>query len=202
MFPRVPTLRVGALAAFVAVGIALAPAAADAAPKPKKYHFEVSEVTARPEVAADVAAIAQPRVKAQIDKAFASHDQLVFTLDGAPDPKTSAEAYRKYIERKGLSGSFLVTIEITEASQALEAMPDRPKEQRLTVHLALHTLGEAIPGRTMGFTGDGTATIKIEIGKTLRDKDRDYAWDQAAELAVADAIKTSLAQLDKPQKKQ
>jgi hypothetical protein len=191
------------LGALLTVGaIVAASPAAHAAPKLKKYHFELTDVTVRGEVSPDVGAVAQPRIKGQVEKAFASHEQLVPTPDGAPDPKTNAEAYRKYIERKGLSGSFLVTVEITEASQSVEPMPDRPSEQRLTIHLALHTLGETIPGRTMGFTGDGTATIKIEVGKTVRDKDRDYAWDQAAELAVADAIKTSLAQLDKPQKKQ
>ena len=149
----------------------------------------------------DIAAIAQPRIEAQVKKAFESHPQLVLALDGAPDPKTAADAYRKWLERKALAGSFLVTVEITEASQTLEPMPDKPNSQRLVIHVGLHMLGETIPGRTMGFTGDGQATIKAEIGKKLRDKDRDYGWDQAAELAVADAIKTSLEQLDKPAKK-
>ena len=190
-----------AVAVVVASAVALASHASDAAPSKKKYHFELTAVTARDGVAADIAAIAQPRIKGQVDKAFTSHPQLVAVLDGAPDPKTAADAYRKWLDRAGLAGSFLVTVEITEASQAVEPLADRPGELRLTVHVALHTLGETIPGRTMGFTGDGQATIKIEIGKKLRDKDRDYGWDQAAELAVADAIKTSLEQLDKPAKK-
>ncbi len=190
-----------ALGALVVVGAVAVAGRADAAPQKKKYHFELTAVTARSEVAADTAAIAQPRIEAQVKTAFGAHAQLVGALDGAPDPRTAAEPYRKWIERKGLAGSFLVTVEITEASQALEPMPDKPSSQRLTIHVALHTLGETIPGRTMGFTGDGQATIKIEVGKKLRDKDRDYGWDQAAELAVADAIKTSLAQLDKPAKK-
>ena len=190
-----------ALAAVALVGlVALAPRA-DAAPTKKKYHFELTAVTARAEVAPDIAAIAQPRIEGQVKKAFESHPQLVLALDGAPDPKTAADAYRKWLERKALAGSFLVTVEITEASQTLEPMPDKPNSQRLVIHVGLHMLGETIPGRTMGFTGDGQATIKEEIGKKLRDKDRDYGWDQAAELAVADAIKTSLEQLDKPAKK-
>ncbi len=193
-----PMLR--ALGVVVVLGAVAAAHSADAAPK-KKYHFQVTAVTARAEVPPDVAATAQPRIKAQVDKAFASHPQIVATLDGAPDPLTAADAYRKWIERKGLSGSFGVTVEVTDASQTLEAMPDKPSSQRLTIHIGLHTLGETIPGRTMGFTGDGQATVKIEIGKTLRDKDRDYGWDQAAELAVADAIKTSIEQLEKPAKK-
>ena len=63
-------------------------------------------------------------------------------------------------------------------------------------------LGETIPGRTMGFTGDGQATVKQEVGMKIRDKDRDYAWDGAAETAVADAMKTVFAQLAKPPKQQ
>jgi hypothetical protein len=36
----------------------------------------------------------------------------------------------------------------------------------------------------------------------LRDRDREYTWDQAAELAVADAMKTVFQQLAAPKKKQ
>ena len=62
-------------------------------------------------------------------------------------------------------------------------------------------LGETIPGRTMGFTGDGKATIKQEVGIKLRDRDREYTWDQAAELAIDDAMKTVFRQLAAPPRK-
>ena len=74
--------------------------------------------------------------------------------------------------------------------------------QRLVIRLGVHLLGETIPGRTMGFTGDGSATIKQEIGKKLRDRDREYSWDQAAEVAIADAMTTVFKQLAIPPKKQ
>jgi hypothetical protein len=63
-------------------------------------------------------------------------------------------------------------------------------------------LGENIPGRTMGFSGDGKATIKQEVGMKVRDRDRDYTWDQAAELAIDDAMQTVFRQLGAPAKKQ
>jgi hypothetical protein len=63
-------------------------------------------------------------------------------------------------------------------------------------------LGENIPGRTMGFTGDGKATIKQEVGLKIRDRDREYTWEQAAEIAVNDAMKTVFQQLAVPPKKQ
>jgi len=174
---------------------------ASAAPPPKKYHFELTAVTPKPEVKADVAKIAQERVEAQIKKQFESHPQLVANLEGAPDPKTAAEAYRKYLVKKGITGAYLVTVEITEASEEVTPMEDKPNTQRMAVHVGIHVLGETIPGRTMGFTGDGQATVKQEIGMKIRDKDRDYAWDGAAETAVQDALKTCFARLAKPASK-
>jgi hypothetical protein len=170
---------------------------ASAAPT-KKYHFELTKVLAKPEVKGEVAKTAVDRVEAQIKKTFESHPQLVANLDGAPDPKTSADAYRKFLTKKGISSAYLVTVEVTEASEELVPMEGKPNTQRLSVHVAIHVLGETIPGRTMGFTGDGQATIKQEVGAKLRDKDRDYTWDGAAETAVGDAMKTVFAQLAKP----
>jgi hypothetical protein len=180
--------------------LALAPAA-QAAPK-KKYHFELTKVLAKDNVSADVAQVAQQRVELQIKKQFEANPQLVATLDDAPDPSSNADGYRRYLEKKGISGAYQVTVEITQASQELDPMPDKPNTQRLVVHLGLHVFGETIPGRTMGFTGDGQATVKEEIGMKLRDKDRDYAWDGVAETAVTDALKTCFDQLGKGTPKQ
>lgn len=167
---------------------------------PKKYHFELASVTAKGEVKPEVAKTATPRVEGQIKKAFESHPQLVQKLEGAP-AKEQADAYRKFLAKKGLAGAFLVTVEVTEASE--EVVPtDKPNTQRLVVRVAVHVLGETIPGRTMGFTGDGQATIKQEVGKKIRDKDREFAWDSAAEVAIADAMKTVFKQLAVPPKKQ
>ena len=179
--------------------VALAPGV-DAAPK-KKFHFELTAVIPKPEVKADVAKSAQPRVEAQVKQAFEKHPQLVPNLEGAPDPLKNADAYRKFLTRRGVTGSYLVTVEITEASEELVPMEDKGSSQRLVVHVGIHMLGETIPGRTMGFTGDGQATVKQEVGMKLRDRDRQYAWDSAAEVAVADALKTCFARLELPQKK-
>jgi hypothetical protein len=179
----------------------LAGSAAEAAPK-KKYHFELTAVTAKAEVKADVAKAATPRVEGQVKKVFESHPQLVAKLDGAPDPRASPDGYRKYLARRAISGAYLVTVEITEASEELEPLDDKPNAQRLVIRIGLHMLGENIPGRTMGFTGDGRATIKQEVGMKIRDRDREYTWDQAAELAVNDAMKTVFQQLALPAKKQ
>ena len=173
---------------------------------PKKYHFELTAVTAKPEVKADVAKIATPRVEGQIKKAFGSHPQLVAKLEGAPElpekpTHQQMDAYRAFLKKKGLAGAYWVTVEVTDASEEL-VPTDKPNTQRLVVRVAVHVLGEQIPGKTMGFTGDGQATIKQEVGKKVRDRDKEFAWDSAAEVAIADAMKTVFKQLAVPPKKQ
>jgi hypothetical protein len=180
----------------VTAAIVAAATPAGAAPK-KKYHFELTAVSAKPDVKPELARVATPRIDAQVRKVFGGHPQLVAKLDGAPDPRTSADAYRRYLTQHGISGAYLVTVEITEASEALEPLDDKTS-QRLVIRIGIHVLGETVPGRTMGFTGDGKATIKQEVGIKLRDRDREYTWDQAAELAVDDAMKTVFQQLAAP----
>lgn len=193
-------MRFSLVAALLATVVAVP--VASAAPKGKKYHFDLAAVTAKDEVKPDVAKEALPRIEAQVKKQFANHPQLVLDIGDAPNPDSKADAYRKYIKAKGIAGAYLVTVEITEAS--IEILPEdrKPGTQRIAVHVGVHFLGENVPGRTMGFTGDGSATIKQEIGMKVRDKDREYTWDQAAEVAVDDAMKTVFKQLAVPQKKQ
>lgn len=189
---RLP-MKTSGLAAVLAVLSTLSPVAL-AAPA-KKYHFELTAVLPKPEVKPDVAAYAKERVEAEIKKQFEKHPQLVGALDSAPDPKTSADAYRKFLTRRGISGSYLVTVEITEASEEITPMEGKKNAQRLSVHLALHLLGETIPGRTMAFTGDGQATIKQEIGMKLREKDRVFVWDGVTQSAVQGAIDQAFKKL-------
>jgi hypothetical protein len=186
---------------LVAAVLLLAPRA-DAAPPKKKYHFELTKVLVKPEVKEADGKVAQPRVEAVFKKALSEHPQLVSDLEGAPDPATNAAGYRKFLTKKGISGSYLVTVEITSASEELIPLEDKKNAQRLVVQVGIHVLGETIPGRTMGFTGDGAATVKQEVGMKIRDKDRQFTWDSAAETAIGEALKTAFAKLAQPQKKQ
>jgi len=182
------------LAAFA---LAVLAPRADAAPK-KKYHFELTKVLVKPEVKADVAKEAQPRIEAVFRKALDSHPQLVKDISGAPNPETDANGYRKFLTRKGVAAAYLVTLEVSEASIEIVPLEDKKNAQRIVVSVAIHVLGETIPGRTMGFTGDGHATVKQEVGMKLRDKDRQFTWDSAAETAVAEALKECFTKLSKP----
>ena len=51
----------------------------------------------------------------------------------------------------------------------------------------------------MAFTGEGSATVKIEVGKTVRQRDRDEAIAAALDQAAASAIDESLRKLDQPE---
>ncbi len=185
---------------FVVALVAFAPRA-DAAPK-KKYHFELTKVLVKPEVAPDVAKEAQPRIEAVFKKALEENPQLVLSVEGAPDPEANPAGYRKFLTKKGITAAYLVTVEVTEASIEIVPMEEKKNSQRISVSVGLHVLGETIPGRTMGFTGDGRATVKQEVGMKVRDKDRQFTWDSAAETAVAEALKECFAKLAKPVKKQ
>jgi hypothetical protein len=187
---------------FLVAAVMVLPTPHASASPNKKYHFELTAVTPKAEVKPDVAKVAQPRVEAQVKKAFETHPQLVATLEGAPDPTKDPDGYRKFLSKKGVAAAYLVTVEITEASEEVVPMDDKSSSQRLVVHVGIHVLGETIPGRTMGFTGDGQATVKQEVGMKIRDRDREYSWDGAAETAVQDALKTCFARLALPQKKQ
>ena len=181
----------------IVIALALFHTAVAAAPA-RKYHFELQRVASKVTSSATESNAAQGRVEHQVKKAFATHPQLVAELHGSPDPKAAPDAYRKFLAKKRISGSYAVSVEITEASQEIVAMEGKPNARRLVVRIALHVLGETVPGQTMGFTGDGHATVKLEVGTKVRDSDSNSAWDSAAETAVQDALKTCFAKLAKP----
>jgi hypothetical protein len=175
---------------------------ADAAPK-KKYHFQLTKVLVKSEVTGEAAKTAQARVEAVFKKALSEHPQLVADIGQHPDPaKDNGGPYRKYLQKKGIAGAYLVTVEITSASEELVPLEDKKNAQRIVVQVGVHVLGETIPGRTMGFTGDGASTVKQEVGMKVREKDRALTWDDAAKVAIDDALKTCFAKLALPQKKQ
>ncbi len=183
------------LAIVAAVGLSWHSAAPAEAGK-KKYHYALTKVLTKPETKADLAKVVAARVEAQVKKAFGGHPQLVVLMDGAPDPKTNAEGYKQYLAKKGIAGAYFVTVDIVEASEELVPVEGKPNTQRLVIRLALHLLGEAIPAMTMAFSGDGQATIKQEVGKKVRERDREVSWDDAAKLAVDDAIAKSIKQVE------
>ncbi len=185
------------LAALVAVAFATTHTAEAAKPK-KKYYFEVAEVKASDslgQAGKDLVAV----TTTQVTKSIGAHEQLVATLDGAPD-RAKGKQFKAWLKKKKLSGAYRVNVELISFEEELEEKDDSlNKEKRLIIRLALRTFGETIPDRVMGFTGEGSATVKLDVGKKLRPRDREYAITQALELAMTDALASSLNKLATPQ---
>jgi hypothetical protein len=196
-------MRSSALAAMTTGVVAVvallfaAPRTADAAKPKKKYFFELAEVKASDslgQVGKDLAPVTQ----AQVAKSIAAHEQVVITLDGAPD-RANAKAFKAYLKKKKLAGAYRVNVELIAFEEELEDKDESVnKEKRLVIRISLRTFGETIPDRVMGFSGEGSATVKLDVGKKLRPKDREYAINQAVELAMNDALASSMEKLAKP----
>ncbi len=167
--------------------------------KPARYHFALSEVTSTAE-GADKALVDTviPVLTAEVQKAFGASAQVVGALDGAPDPAADPKGYAKYLKKKKIAGSYRVNVEITMYAEELEDASTGNGDKRLVVRLELRMFGETIPERKMGFVGEGSSTIKQDVGKKARAKDREFALQSAVELAVADAMAESLAKLSAP----
>jgi len=160
----------------------------------KPYIFKVTNL----ELKSGVPARLEAEVRKQIGVAIDDHDQLLSAIEeGAPDPEKEPEKFKKYLERRKQK-AYKVNVEITSYSHEVEQV-DRTR--RLIVSVSMRMFGETIPQRVMAFTGDGAATIKIDIGKKLRKADSRYANEEAIKLAVADAISTSIVKLKAGPKK-
>ena len=199
MSPVMPPARVrralGLLAVLALVGL---PATAAAKPK-KKYHIALIEVTAAEGLPAE-SADAIPAARAEVGKQLAAHPQLA-TLDGAPDPAAEPKKFKAWLTKKKIAGAYRMNVEITSYEEVLEDKDASVnQEKRLTVRLGLRTFGETIPERKMAFAADGSATIKVDVGKKLRPRDRSFAIESAVEGAVRDALSASLVKLALPTK--
>ena len=184
-----------ASAAFSLFALTFASAALAADPPKEHYYFELKAITPKPELKPDAVKQASPRVSAELKKAFEHHPQLVAKLEGAPDPKLDSEGYRAFLDKLHVAGAYNVTVEITDATEALVPIEDKPGAQRLEIRLALRMLGSHIPDDTLGFTGHGKANVKQEFGAKVPEHERQDTWNQVTELAVSKAIETALEEL-------
>jgi hypothetical protein len=140
-------------------------------------------------------------IRKQVITSIAAHERLIEALpEDAPDPKGDPKTFIRYKTKKKLR-PYRVNIEVKDYRHDVDELPAPRKGQRLTVSIQLHMFGETIPERVMAFTGEGSATIKMDVGKRLRPPDSRAANHDAIELAVGDALITSLAKLDAKQGK-
>jgi hypothetical protein len=188
-------MRFVALAFALAASVVGVQSARAADPPKEKYYFELKAVTSKPALKPDVVKIALARVQAELKKAFRQHPQIIAQLEAAPDPKSDPDAYRAYLAKAHIAGAFNVTVEITDATEVPTAIEDKPGAQRLEIRLALRMLGTRIPDDTLGFTGHGKTASKQEVTTKVSDAERQSTWNDLAELAVSQAIRTALEEL-------
>lgn len=184
-----------ALCALVAA--ALAPAAL-AGPKSKKkketFYFQVTDVRARDGVSDKVPGWVGKQLGRDIDK----RETIVATLPAdAPDPRADPKAFKKYLQSRAIR-AFKVNVEITSYNQEVVELEAPRSGHHITVRISLRVFGETMPDRVMAFSGDGSATIKLEVGKRVRDRDIEVANHDAIELAVTEAVDESLVKLGQP----
>jgi hypothetical protein len=186
--------RLLAATAALVAAVALQPAVADAKGKPK-YYFELAEV----KLSAGLPAELQALVEAEVVKALEADETIVTDLAAAGVTATAddAAAFKKALKKKKLS-AYRVNVEVTAYATEIEQLPAPRKGKRVEVSVSLRMFGETIPDRIMAFTGEGSATIKLDIGAKFRPRDQEAADHDAVEIAVGDALATSLATLAKP----
>lgn len=192
-----PAAIARAAAVLATLALVALPGSAAAKPKPKRYHIALIEVTAAAGLPAE-SADAIPIARAEVVKELAEHPQLV-ALDGAPDPAVDGKKFKAWLVKKKIAGAYRMNVEITSYEEELEDKDASVnQEKRLVIRLGLRTFGETIPDRKMAFAADGSATIKVDVGKKLRPRDRTFAIESAAQGAVTDALAASLVKLALP----
>lgn len=184
--------RIALAAAALAMTVLIALSAAQAKNQ-RTYFFLLHEVKL---VGTDLPPELVEQVRGQIVKSLAQHERLTSALPAdAPDPKADPKGFEQYIKKNRIQ-PYRVNVEVTAYSRDSEAIDEPRKGTRLEVSVSLRTFGETMPKRVMAFSGDGSATIKVEVGKRVRDRDWEYANQQAIELAVAEALQMSIERLD------
>jgi hypothetical protein len=166
--------------------------------KKDKYRFELVGVKAAPGVEGKVAADALRLLEAEVKKAFEPPPQLVADMSRAPDPDADPKGSAKWLKKKKIKGAFKVNVDLTLYTEETEDAPQGNGAKRLVVRLELHMFGERVPERKMGFEGVGSSTVKQDVGKKVRPRDREFTIQSAIELAVADAMAESLRKLALP----
>ena len=155
--------------------------------------MQLTSVTFAEGVIADEALVV-PAVRAKAEAALASQPQFVTSAEGAPGADGTADQWKKWLGKQKLAGAFKLNLVITTATEETEPDPAK-KGQKYTTDLAVTLFGETMPTRVMAFTGQGAATVKVELGMKVRDADRRYCWEEAASEAMTKAIAASIAKL-------
>ena len=183
---------VAACAAAFLVASAAAPREASAGKE--TYIFLVSKVDLSKGTPKEVDGEVTTRLNSAID----AHADLDATIPkGAPDPETAPDKFNAYLSKRK-QRAFKMNVLVSQYSQSVEPAPGKANSQYLTVRVSLRLFAETFPGRGFALTGDGSATIKLEIGKTVTAADKKEANSASIDQAISSAIEELLVKLRQP----
>ena len=169
---------------------------------PIRFIFEISRL----DLPKNAPPALEERIRQQIADVISNDKRLLGEIPkDAPsyDPKAKGrygnKAFHTFMKKKRLR-AFKVIVQVTRYAPTL--VPNaKGSGHMLGSAIVIRMFGETIPDRVMAFTGDGSATVQIEIGKKVRARDQTYANQEAAKLAIAKAMAMSLTKLEaKPAK--
>jgi hypothetical protein len=153
----------------------------------ERYHLRLAAVEPANGVPPEVAA----RVGALLGELTKDRKDFVAELAGAPE---DAEKLRKWLAAKKIR-AFAVTVKITSWERSIEPPSAGKTGQILKLKVNLQLIGTAIPGDVMALTGEGGSTVMVEIGKTVRPRDDEYAAEQAMKEATSHALDEAVTRL-------
>jgi hypothetical protein len=187
-----PLSTLAACAATFLVASALAPR--DASAGKETYIFLVSRV----DLSKGIPKVIDGEVTGRLNATIDAHADLESTIPkGAPDPESAPAKFKAYLTRKK-QRAFKMNVQVSQYSQAVEPAPDKPTTQYLTVRVSLRLFAETYPDRGMALTGDGSATVKLEVGKSVSAADKKESNSAALDQAIAGAVDELLVKLRQP----
>jgi len=191
--PRHPSALRRAIS-LAAIAIAMVSTSTALAESKQTYVFTVDKLDSKVPTPEAV----MTTVREALAKKIEASDRLQADLPAdAPDPATAEKKFIAFLAKRNMR-AFRVHVEITEYELSEE---EARSGKNVVVRVALRMFGETVPKRTMAFTGDGSAMIKLGVGKNVRPKDREVANRDAIELAIDDALATSIKKLEEEPKK-
>lgn len=181
------------IAALAAVGVlaGVGTPAADAKDR-VEYIYRIGKVSAAKGIKAPM-----EHIRKGLLKGVTKAGKISATFpEGAPDPKKEPKRFKKYLKKKRLK-AYKVNLEVIQYEETVEELDDRG-HKRVAVRISVRLFGETIPDRVMAFAGKGSATVKLDVGRKVRDRDREVANHDAIEVAIDQAIGESLRKLSMP----
>jgi hypothetical protein len=163
------------------------------AKKKETYVFKLDKLKLPKGAPAELASLVEKEVAAAIQSNEALSAELPEGCPAPDDSFASQQRFKKCLKKKRMR-AFNVTVQVTDFER-IEEPNDKKKGTLVGTKLSLRMFGETIPDRTMAFTGDGSANVRIEVGKKVRERDREVADHDAIEMAIAEAVAASLNKL-------